>query len=90
MIPSGAQILLAAASIPDLAAVPVQDTQQGAVSLHPIIQEVPEACIKSDQAVILSLDLYSTPSDFDSFSSKFELILNAPSKINSIVGWFDV
>ncbi len=90
MIPCSAKIFLAAALTTEINAVSLKGFQSSAICLHPVIQEVPAFSIKSKAEEILSLDLYSAPSDFNSFRSPFELTIPATSKINALVGWFDV
>jgi hypothetical protein len=45
--------------------------------------------IISSTEEVLDLDLKKAPSDFDSFSQDFALMIKEESELNALVGWFD-
>jgi hypothetical protein len=46
--------------------------------------------ITSSNALVLDLNLLEAPTNFDSFSSNFELRISRDSLVSAIVSWFEV
>ena len=60
------------------------------MTFEAIVQQVSAESISSTNSKVLDINLTTVPKDFDSFQSEIELTMLRETRVNALVGWFDV